>query len=61
MPETDSDVSASTARFQAFKERSDDLPPSWEMKAPGSRIGILTAIVICVAVLAAIFGLLLLA
>jgi hypothetical protein len=61
MPETDTDVSASTARFQAFKERSDELPPSWQMKAPGSRIGILVAIVIVVAVLAAIFGTLLLA
>ncbi|HEY0935120.1 MAG TPA: hypothetical protein VGD91_15415 [Trebonia sp.] len=59
MPETDSDVSASTARFQAFQERSEELPPSWQMKAPGSRIGILAAIVIVVAVLAAIFGTLL--
>jgi hypothetical protein len=56
MPETDSDVSASTVRFQAFKERGDDLPPSWQMKAPGSRIGILAAIVVAVAVLAALFG-----
>ena len=56
MPETDSDVSASTARFQAFKERSDELPPSWQMKAPGSKIGILAAIVVVVAVLAALFG-----
>jgi hypothetical protein len=61
MPETDSDVSASTARFQAFQERGDELPASWQMKAPGSRIGILTAIVIVVAVLAAIFGILLVA
>jgi hypothetical protein len=59
MPETDSDVSASTARFQAFKERSDELPPSWQMKAPGSRIGVLAAIVVAVAVLAALFGTLL--
>jgi hypothetical protein len=59
MPETDSDVSASTARFQAFKERSDELPPSWRMKAPGSRIGVLVAIVVVVAVLAALFGTLL--
>ncbi|HEY3883275.1 MAG TPA: hypothetical protein VGM12_32205 [Trebonia sp.] len=59
MPETDSDVSASTARFQAFKERSDELPPSWQMKAPGSRIGVLAALVVAVAVLAALFGTLL--
>ncbi len=61
MPETDTDASASTARFQAFKERSDELPPAWQMKAPRSRIGILAAIVVVVAVLAAIFGTLLLA
>lgn len=59
MPETDSDVSASTARFQAFQDRSDDLPPAWEMKAPRSRIGILALIVVVVAVLAAVIGTLL--
>lgn len=56
MPETDSDVGASTARFQAFQDRSDELPPAWQMKAPGSRIGILAAIVVAVALLAAVFG-----
>jgi hypothetical protein len=56
MPETDSDVSASTARFQAFQDRGDDLPPAWQMKAPVSRIGILALIVVVVAILAAIFG-----
>lgn len=59
MPETDSDVSASTARFQAFHDRSDELPPSWQMKASGQKIGILTGIVLVVAVLAALFGALL--
>ncbi len=59
MPETNSDVSASTARFQAFQDRSDDLPPAWEMKAPRSRIGILALIVVVVAVLAAVIGTLL--
>jgi hypothetical protein len=59
MPETDSDASASTARFQAFKDRSDDLPPAWEMRAPGSRIGLLAVIVVVVAILAAIIGTLL--
>ena len=59
MPETDADASASTARFQAFQEGGSELPPSWQMKAPGSRIGILAAIVVVVAVLAAIFGVLL--
>jgi hypothetical protein len=56
MPETDSDFGAETARFQAFKDRTDDLPPAWEMKAPGSRIGLLAGIVVAVAILAAIIG-----
>ena len=56
MPETDSDIGAETARFQAFKDRTDDLPPAWEMKAPGSRIGLLAGIVVAVAILAAIIG-----
>ncbi len=56
MPETDSDGGADTARFQAFKDRSDDLPPAWEMRAPGSKIGLLAVIVVVVAILAAIIG-----
>ena len=59
MPETDSDIGAETARFRAFKDRNDDLPPSWEMKASGSKIGMLSAIVIVVAIFAAIIGYLL--
>jgi len=59
MPETDSDIGAETARFKAFKDRSDDLPPAWEMKAPGSKIGMLAIIVVVVAILAAIIGYLL--
>ena len=59
MPETNTDASADTARFQAFKDRSDDLPPAWRMKAPGSKIGLLAGIVVVVAVFAAIFGVLL--
>jgi hypothetical protein len=59
MAETDRDVSADTARFQAFRNRDDDLPPVWEMKAPRSKIGVLAAIVLLVAVVAAIFALLL--
>jgi hypothetical protein len=59
MPETDSDLGAETARFQAFKDRSDDLPPAWEMKAPGSKIGMLAIIVVVAAILAAILGYLL--
>jgi len=59
MPETDSDISAETARFQAFKNRNDDLPPAWEMKASGSKIGMLAGIVVVVAIFAAIIGYLL--
>ncbi len=59
MPETDSDIGAETARFQAFKDRGDDLPPAWEMKAAGSKVGLLAGIVVVVAILAAIFGYLL--
>ena len=56
MPETDSDIGVETARFQAFKDRSEELPPAWEMKAPGSKIGMLAVIVVIVAILAAIIG-----
>jgi hypothetical protein len=59
MPETDSDIGSETARFQAFKDRGDDLPPAWQMKAPGSKIGMLAVIVVIVAILAAIIGVLL--
>jgi hypothetical protein len=59
MPETDSDIGAETARFQAFKDRSDDLPPAWQMKASGSKIGVLVIAVVIVAILAAIIGVLL--
>jgi hypothetical protein len=59
MPETDSDTGAETARFQAFKDRSDDLPPAWQMKASGSKIGMLVVGVVVVAILAAIIGVLL--
>ena len=59
MPETDSDLGAETARFQAFKDRNDDLPPAWEMRDSGSKIGKLAIIVLVVAILAAILGYLL--
>jgi hypothetical protein len=59
MPETDSDIGAETARFQAFKDRSEDLPPAWQMKAPGSKIGMLAVVVVIAAILAAIIGVLL--
>jgi hypothetical protein len=60
MPETDSDMGAETARFQAFAAtRDDDLPPPWQMRAPGSKIGLLIALVVVVALLAVIFGMIL--
>jgi len=59
MPETNTDASADTARFQAFRDRGDELPPAWQMRAPGSKIGLLAGIVVVVAIFAAIFGALL--
>ena len=59
MPETNTDASADTARFQAFQDQSDGLPPAWRMKATGSKIGLLAGIVVVVALFAAIFGVLL--
>lgn len=55
MPEVEDDLSANTARFQAFAQRQDEeLPQPWQMRAPASKIGLLVAIVIVVAALAAI-------
>ncbi|HEX4090156.1 MAG TPA: hypothetical protein VHZ33_15695 [Trebonia sp.] len=60
MPETDSDMGAETARFQAFATRRDEeLPPAWQMRAPISKIGILALIVVVVAILAIVLGLVL--
>ena len=57
MAETDSDMGAESARFQAFAtRREDDLPPPWKMRAPGSKIGILSGIVVVVAIIAVLFG-----
>jgi hypothetical protein len=56
MPDTNSDLGAETARFQAFKNRSDDLPPAWQMKASGSKIAVLIVAVIVVAILALLIG-----
>ena len=54
MSEVDDDLSANTARFRAFAERQDDLPAPWHMRVPMSKIGLLAAIVVVVAVLAGI-------
>jgi hypothetical protein len=62
MSEVDDDLSANTARFQAFAQRQDDdLPAPWQMRASRSKIGLLAGIVIAAAVLAAIVALLLIA
>ena len=50
-------MGAETARFQAFAtRREDDLPPAWQMRASGSKIGTLIAIVAVVAILAVLLG-----
>lgn len=54
MPEVDDDLSADTGRFRAFAQRQDDLPEPWRMRAPGSAVGLLAAVVVAVAVLVAI-------
>ena len=59
MPETRNDMGEETARFQAFQDRKDDLPPAWQMKASRARITVLAVIVVVVAILAMIFGLIL--
>lgn len=59
MPETHQGASARTDRLQALRNRNDDLPPVWEMKASGAKIGLLAVIVFLVALVAALFGLLL--
>jgi hypothetical protein len=59
MSDVDNDLSADTAKFQAFAQRQDDLPAPWHMRVPGSKIGLLAGIVVAVAVLAAIVAVLL--
>jgi len=57
MADVDDDLSASTARFRAFQERTeDDLPAPWQMRAPKSKIMLLTAIVVVVAVFVGIIA-----
>jgi hypothetical protein len=59
MSEVDDDLSANTARFQAFAQRQEEELPPWKMRAPGSKIALLAGIVIVVAALAAIVAALL--
>lgn len=57
MPEVDDDLSANTARFQAFAQRQDEeLPAPWRMRVPASKVGLLAAVVVAVAVLVAILA-----
>jgi hypothetical protein len=59
MSDVERDLSADTARFQAFAQRQDDPPAPWHMRVSGSKIGLLVGIVVGVAVLAAIVAVLL--
>jgi hypothetical protein len=60
MSETNSEVGSETARFQAFAaRRDDDLPPAWQMRANGRKIGILIGGVALAALIAVLFGTLL--
>jgi hypothetical protein len=55
MAELDEEMSADTARFQAFAARADqDTPPPWHMRAPVSRIGLLAVGVVVLAVVLAL-------
>ena len=56
MSDVDDDLSADTAKFQAFAQRQDDLPAPWHMRVPGSKIGLLAGIVVVVAVLVAVLA-----
>lgn len=60
MPETDSDASADTGRFQAFAaQQYDDLPSPWRMRASGNKIWILFGALIVAVILAILLGFLL--
>jgi hypothetical protein len=58
MSQTDEDPSASTARFRAFAQATDqEMPSPWQMRAPASRVLLFAAGVIAVAVVAVIVAL----
>jgi uncharacterized membrane protein len=50
MPDVDDDLSASTARFQAFAASKEEDPAPWRMRAPATRIALLAGAVVVVAV-----------
>jgi hypothetical protein len=55
MAELNEELSADTARFQAFAAQADqETPAPWHMRAPASRIGLLAGAVVLVAVVVAL-------
>jgi hypothetical protein len=56
MPEPRSDIGEDTQRFQAFQDRNEDLPAAWKMRAGGSKVTVLVVVVVVVAILAVVFG-----
>lgn len=56
MAEPRTDLGEETQRFQAFQDRNDDNPPAWRMRADRSKITLLAVIVVVVAIVALIFG-----
>ncbi|MBV9380169.1 MAG: hypothetical protein JOY82_19945 [Streptosporangiaceae bacterium] len=58
MAEFEEDPSANTARFRAFAEsKEEEMPAPWQMRAPASRVILLAAGVLVVAVLAGVVAL----
>jgi hypothetical protein len=57
MSDVDDELSASTQRFQAFAGRQEeDLPSPWQMRASRSKIWLLVAIVVVVAIVAGVMA-----
>jgi hypothetical protein len=57
MPETESDASADTAKFQAFAaQQYEDLPSAWRMRASGNQIWILLGALVVAVILAILLG-----
>jgi hypothetical protein len=58
MADVEDDLSASTARFRAFAEgaKEEELPSPWRMRAPASKVAIMTFVVVLVAVVVALLA-----
>ena len=55
MPEVDDDLSANAWKRAVFAQRQDEeLPAPWQMRATGSKIGVLAGIEVAVAIVVAI-------